>query len=98
MQQAIMSTSKNATTILAKDGVTWRFIPVTMPNFGDMPPVSLAMKSAKRQLKCVFEEARYSIDVKTSTTVPIENKACKKSSLKSKIYRNVVRPYDPGRL
>lgn len=58
MQQAIMSTSQNAD--LTKDEV----IPVAMPHFGDLHPVRLAMKSAKRQLKCVFEQARYSIDVK----------------------------------
>lgn len=57
--------SKQVAAISVKDGIIWKFIPVTTPHFG----VPWEATASVEQLKCVLDEAKIIPTVEEFTTV-----------------------------
>ncbi|XP_037911915.1 uncharacterized protein LOC119652051 [Hermetia illucens] len=74
MAEAIERSSNEIARITAKDGVSWKFIPVATPHFGGLWEVGV--KSAKRHIKGVFDECRIVPTFEEFSTILCQIEAC----------------------
>ncbi|XP_037906726.1 uncharacterized protein LOC119648870 [Hermetia illucens] len=74
MAEAIERSSNEIARITAKDGVSFKFIPVATPHFGGL--WEAGVKSAKRHIKGVFDECRIVPTFEEFSTILCQIEAC----------------------